>query len=75
MTLKDLIMQASFEDVVAEYKKILHSHGYSYTKREKAIVKTIFEKLRAMEPAENRNMTIRADQHDVSGYKAGSEYA
>ena len=75
MTFKDLIMQTSFEEIVAEYKRLLHSHGHLYTKHEKAILRIIFEKLRTTEPVENKNMTIWAGRYNVNGYEEGNPYA
>ena len=71
MTLKELVLQTSFEDVTAEYKKTLHAHGIWFHEEEEQFLSNIFRKVKTMEPVEHKDRSIWAGRFDVSAMPGG----
>lgn len=67
MTLKELIMQTSFEKVSQEIKRIFHGYKRPYTPEGKQIYRHAFERLIIINP-EPIAMKLHVKHHDVTGY-------
>ena len=67
MTLKDLIMQTSFDDISQEARKVYHVNGCSYTPSTDNALRNIFDRLKGIDPVTNE-MIISATDYNVYGY-------
>lgn len=67
MTLKDLIMQTSFEKVSPEIKRISHGYRRPFTPESMQIYRQAFDRLKDIKP-EPIAMKLHVKHHDVSGY-------
>ncbi len=68
MTLKELVMQTTYEEIEKAIAKTFESYGLEVTDWRKTNWVKVFDTLYAMEPEQNVEMKLRIVPGDVSGY-------
>lgn len=68
MTLKDLVMQVTYDEIEPAIDAVFTSFGYEVDADMKESLKKVFATLQSMEPAPDCNMYLRIVPGNVSGY-------